>query len=273
MSYKIEEIELSLLSVSPENIRKRYPRRNIEFLKRSIKHKGVQIPLVVRKVEDRYEIISGQRRFLAVQDLNAEENLGIKTLPCIVRELTDEEANDLSLMDDLLHVTADPRDKGASVKKSLLIKGNIEDVADAVGQDTELLNTYVSTLAYNPSQAEIDKENNVEPKTKETKPKEEEEEKEETSKEQKSLPVQEKEDIEKKKTEPSQKSDGEETKEKPEETYRTRRLPWVPDLKDSIFPGMYTYAREQVGLSQKEAIDRKTSELWEEYLKKNHYLF
>ncbi len=53
----------------------------------SIKNIGVKTPVLVRPKDDgRYELISGHRRKMA------SEMLGIETIPCIVQELTDDEA-------------------------------------------------------------------------------------------------------------------------------------------------------------------------------------
>ena len=58
-----------------------------EELLESIKEKGVITPAIVRpKADGKYELISGHRRKKASEELNFD------TLPCIVRELTDDEA-------------------------------------------------------------------------------------------------------------------------------------------------------------------------------------
>ena len=52
----------------------------------SIKKNGLINPLIVRKKEDRYELISGHRRKRALELLNIDK------ARCIIKELTDEEA-------------------------------------------------------------------------------------------------------------------------------------------------------------------------------------
>ena len=52
----------------------------------SIANNGILVPLIVRKKDDYYEIISGHRRKYVADYLN------IKKLPCIIKEMTDDEA-------------------------------------------------------------------------------------------------------------------------------------------------------------------------------------
>ena len=59
----------------------------LEEMIESIRNTGVNVPLTVRKKDDgNYELISGHRRKRAC------ELLGIKEIPCIIRDLTDDEA-------------------------------------------------------------------------------------------------------------------------------------------------------------------------------------
>ena len=52
----------------------------------SIANNGILVPLIVRKKDDYYEIISGHRRKYVADYLN------IKKLPCIIKEMSDDEA-------------------------------------------------------------------------------------------------------------------------------------------------------------------------------------
>lgn len=84
---KVEQIDISLIDDF-----KNHPFKvleNVEFqdLKNSVESNGVLIPTIVRKKENgRFEMISGHRRKYA------SEVLGLKELPCIIKNLTDDEA-------------------------------------------------------------------------------------------------------------------------------------------------------------------------------------
>ena len=59
---------------------------NMQKLICSIVNNGILVPLIVRKKDDYYEIISGHRRKYVADYLN------IKKLPCIIKEMNDDEA-------------------------------------------------------------------------------------------------------------------------------------------------------------------------------------
>jgi len=68
---------------------------NIKELMASIKEKGILEPLLVRPKGDKYEIIAGERRYIAAK------NIGLKVVPCIEMDVEDNEALELALIENL----------------------------------------------------------------------------------------------------------------------------------------------------------------------------
>lgn len=68
---------------------------NIEELKDSIRSKGVLEPILVRAKGSRFEIIAGERRYMA------SKGIGLKELPCIDMEVEDNEAMEIALIENL----------------------------------------------------------------------------------------------------------------------------------------------------------------------------
>ena len=93
---KIEEIDLSLLDEFPNHPFKVLNNDELDKLKESIKSNGVLEPIIVRKKDDRYEIVSGHRRKLASQ------LVGLKTMPCIIRNMNNDEAT-IYMVDSNMH--------------------------------------------------------------------------------------------------------------------------------------------------------------------------
>lgn len=92
------EIPLAELSDNPKNPRKRFAGTKFDELVASVKEKGVIEPIIVRpkKLKNTsYEIVAGERRY------HASELAGLKTIPAIVRELTDDQAFDFMLIENL----------------------------------------------------------------------------------------------------------------------------------------------------------------------------
>ncbi len=75
---KLESIPIELIEISEENVRKTKAREGLEELKQSIKKLGLIHPIIVVKKNGKYELIVGQRRFLACKEL------GMKEIPAII---------------------------------------------------------------------------------------------------------------------------------------------------------------------------------------------
>jgi len=74
---------------------------------------GVMLPITVRPVGDMYDVYSGRRRFLA-----AKEN-GLTEIDCIVKEAYDEEALDVSLIENIHRKNLDPVTIGRALKRRM----------------------------------------------------------------------------------------------------------------------------------------------------------
>ena len=84
---KIETIDISLIDDFKKHPFKVIENDELKSLEESIQNSGVLSPVIVRPKDDgRYEMISGHRRKFACN------KLGIDTIPCLVKKLTDDEA-------------------------------------------------------------------------------------------------------------------------------------------------------------------------------------
>ena len=84
---KVEEIDISLLDTFKDHPFKVLDNEDFKKLTESVKDNGILEPIIVRKKEnDRYEIISGHRRKRACE-LN-----GYTKIPCLIRDMSDDEA-------------------------------------------------------------------------------------------------------------------------------------------------------------------------------------
>jgi len=104
------------LKISPFNVRsviKKEINEEMEQLKQSIKKSGVIEPLIIRKSDTtgKPEVVVGQRRFIAAKQL------GMKKIPCIWKELSDSEALEYSLIENLQRKDLDAIDIAEGLKK------------------------------------------------------------------------------------------------------------------------------------------------------------
>jgi len=127
MNPQIRYLPLQNLSVSQLNVRKQGASQQIETLAASIKAQGVLVPLIVRLLNDngdgeRYEIVAGQRRFLACERL-AQDGIN-DPLPCLVIEPGDDaKALDISLAENATQLPMEPMEQFEAFAK--LIKQGI----------------------------------------------------------------------------------------------------------------------------------------------------
>lgn len=92
----LRHMPIELLHASPNNPRKVFRDAELEDLSQSIKLKGLLQPLVVRKRGDgAYEIVAGERRWRAAQ------RAGVHDVPVLIRELTDGEALEIALIENI----------------------------------------------------------------------------------------------------------------------------------------------------------------------------
>lgn len=91
----IEEIAITECRPNPYQPRKTFHADAIEEMKESILEYGIIQPLVARKSIKGYEIVVGERRFRAAKEA------GLKTIPVIVKELTDEKMMEIALLENL----------------------------------------------------------------------------------------------------------------------------------------------------------------------------
>uniref|UniRef100_A0A6M3LXF1 ParB-like N-terminal domain-containing protein n=1 Tax=viral metagenome TaxID=1070528 RepID=A0A6M3LXF1_9ZZZZ len=102
-------IPLEKIRISDSNMRINEPfgnEKEDQELIENIKSQGVIQPITVRQIGDIYAVDIGRRRFLAAKAAGFEE------IPCIVTEMTDDEAMDASFSENIIRKDADPVTRG-----------------------------------------------------------------------------------------------------------------------------------------------------------------
>ena len=118
-------IDVKDLKPSPHNNRTVF---DLDSLSASIKEVGIIEPIVVREVDKGYQIVCGERRWRAAKKAKCE------TVPCIVRELTDEQAFELTLTENMERDDLSVLEEAAGVQAYLDKGYNAAQVAAALGR-------------------------------------------------------------------------------------------------------------------------------------------
>ncbi len=144
--YTVEDIELDRLAIAEENCRKDVEQPDesstIRDLADNIREHGLLHPLQVRKAEKRenmYVILAGQRRFLAMR------SLGWISAPCRVLDVSPQEAEEISLIENLQRTHLSHADKvRAFAKLDAHYKGDIVKICKTVSLAPATVRNYIN---------------------------------------------------------------------------------------------------------------------------------
>ena len=124
-----KEVEIGLIDRNPDQPRKIFDDEALAELAESIKNYGVIQPIIVKQVGDRYVIIAGERRW------RASRLAGLKTIPCVVKDYTEQEVSEIAIIENLQREDLNPIESAKAIK-SLIQQYNLtqDDVADKIGK-------------------------------------------------------------------------------------------------------------------------------------------
>lgn len=137
------EIKLARIELNPQQPRKEIDEEALNGLADSIRNAGILQPVVVRpKVDDdMYELVMGERR------LRAAHIAGLKTVPAIIRKVSDEQMLELALMENVQREDLNPIEK-ASAMKDMMDQLNLTqaDVGEKLGLNRSTIANFVRLL-------------------------------------------------------------------------------------------------------------------------------
>lgn len=125
-----EEMELDKISANPNQPRKKFDEQGLKDLSDSIRQHGVIMPIVVNDNKDgTYMIIAGERRF------RASKLAGLKTIPVVIRNYSDREISEISLIENLQREDLNPIE-AATAMKQLMTEHKLtqDELAERLGK-------------------------------------------------------------------------------------------------------------------------------------------
>jgi len=143
---RLERLPLSQLTRGKYQPRRDIQPEALEELADSIRAQGVMQPIVVRPAgEDRYEIIAGERRWRAAQLAELD------VIPAVIREVSDEVALALALIENIQREDLNPVEEAMALKRLLEeFELTQQQVADAVGKSRAQVANLLRLLALDP---------------------------------------------------------------------------------------------------------------------------
>ncbi len=143
---RLERLPLSQLTRGKYQPRRDIQPEALEELADSIRAQGVMQPIVVRPIgESRYEIIAGERRWRASQLAELD------TIPAVIRDVSDEVALALALIENIQRENLNPVEEALALKRLIdEFELTQQQVADAVGKSRAQVANLLRLLALDP---------------------------------------------------------------------------------------------------------------------------
>lgn len=135
------EIPADKVKPNPFQPRKVWDKAEIDELAASIREQGLIQPIVVRKVGEAYQIVAGERRF------RASQQLGRTSIPAVVRDFDDKAMLEVALVENLQRKDLNPIEKGQAFKALIdRFKLTHDAVSTRLGMDRSSVTNYLRLL-------------------------------------------------------------------------------------------------------------------------------
>lgn len=142
-----DEIQINKIEINKDQPRKSFNEEKIKELSLSIKQHGIIQPITVRRIDnDKFQLISGERRF------RASKLIGNKTIPAFIRDTDDKNLLELALIENIQRENLNSIEIAISYKKLIdELKINQEKLGTRVGKDRTTINNYLRLLKLPPT--------------------------------------------------------------------------------------------------------------------------
>jgi len=140
-----QEVDISLIDRNPKQPRKTFNSEQLEELSQSIKNCGLIQPIITVKRDNRYMIVSGERRW------RASKLAGLKKVPIIVRNYTDSEIAEVALIENLQREDLNPIESALAIKE-LIDNYNLtqEQISEKIGKSRSAVTNTLRLLSLSP---------------------------------------------------------------------------------------------------------------------------
>jgi ParB family chromosome partitioning protein len=137
----IENVSVDQLSPGKYQPRKRFDEESLQELADSIIEQGLMQPVIVRKSDNNFEIIAGERRWRAAKLAKLD------TIPVIVRDINDRTASIIALIENMQRVDLSSIEEAEGIKKMIDEFGMThEEASDAVGKSRSAVSNLLRLL-------------------------------------------------------------------------------------------------------------------------------
>src|ERR671922_1310534 len=144
----VEQIEVRMIRPSPFAIRDKFQKmtRGDDTLINSIREHGLLQPILIRPVGHGFEIVAGHRRFKACRSLRW------RFIPCKLREMSDKQAYEIQLTENIQRKSMDPIEEAEAFRRYVIDFGwgGVSELAKKLGKSEEYVSHRIQLLKLSP---------------------------------------------------------------------------------------------------------------------------
>ena len=134
----IQHISLTKITRNPAQPRTQFDPATIAELAASIRERGVLQPVLLRPAGDGYQLVAGERRFIATKEA------GFSTIPALVRPLTDRESLLIALIENIQRENLNPLDEARAYYRLSTEYGlQHDEIGERVGKDRSTVSNII----------------------------------------------------------------------------------------------------------------------------------
>ena len=137
----LQELDIESIKTNLFQPRTHFDAKALDELAASIKENGIIQPVVVRRVEDHYELIAGERRWRAAQ------RAGLYKIPAVIRDVPEDRLLEIALIENIQREELNPIEEAKAYQRlttDLLLTQ--EEVARRVGKERSSVANYLRLL-------------------------------------------------------------------------------------------------------------------------------
>jgi ParB family chromosome partitioning protein len=138
----ITEIDISLVEPNPNQPRKYFDDTSLRELATSIKSYGIIQPLILVKIDNRYIIVAGERRY------RAAKIAGLNSIPAIVRELSPQDIKEIAIIENLQREDLNPIEAAEAIKELIhTYKMTQDELSQKIGKSRPTVTNLLRLLS------------------------------------------------------------------------------------------------------------------------------
>lgn len=140
-----EIVDIDLIDPSPYQPRVRFREEALQELARSIRNSGIIQPLILRRMGNRFQLVTGERRWRAAQ------RTGLLRVPAIIRDVPEEQALEITLVENIQREDLNPLEQARAFQRLIEeFRLTQEDVAERTGKERATVANAIRLLKLEP---------------------------------------------------------------------------------------------------------------------------